>query len=258
MRLVQPHEGEALRAITRSCPGTGCMLETDWLLKNENAAMPWNVYFVGEAAAIRVSSQGGRGVLCGDVQNMDELETFLRFAGVQRLMAEQVPDGWHVAGNKLLMARPAEKAEHTAALPCCSPMEDGLCLQRAAELSKVLEVLESTDGPLQPEEVRNGFFADNAARRNHGLAAFYGVQLGEGLLSTGGMYAITSVEAHLACLETLPGMRRRGYAGYLVRSLCEDYAAHRISLFCADNMAGFYTRFGFEHTGRRMSISVKL
>lgn len=87
----------------------------------------------------------------------------------------------------------------------------------------------------------------------HGLGYALGLSEGGKLVSTAGVYATGPNCGIIACVATLPEHRGRGYAGLLVRCLCDRLLAEGKTpvLQCADDgMAGYYQAMGFRQRGR--------
>lgn len=226
----------ALLAICAGQPGAGVQPAADWELQQQVPALGWRFYLVGRYGALRLGGTHGRATLCGSAEDPEELVSFLDFCGVERLTSGdcRLP-GFEKTESLWVMERPPGPAQ----MPTVTGYDP------APPMAAVLEVLESSDGRMLPEEVRESFEADNRVRRNRGFAAIRGIW-GQGrLLSTAGAYGITAAEAYIACVETRPEARGRGLAGALVQSLCADYAGRTLALMCRREMAGYYERFGF-------------
>jgi GNAT superfamily N-acetyltransferase len=98
---------------------------------------------------------------------------------------------------------------------------------------------------MTPEGVRDGFWVDAHIRRNHGVADVWGMRESRKLASTAGAWAITPGAAYLACVETRPEARGKGYASALVRGLVARHAGKTCSLMCGAALIGFYAKLGF-------------
>lgn len=112
-------------------------------------------------------------------------------------------------------------------------------------INDVLEVLESTDGKMRPESARQAFYTDLNTRRNHRRALVCGVRENGRLVSTAGVYALAQGEAYIACVETVPPARGRGYATRLVQALAGTHRGQRRTLICERELQGFYEKMGF-------------
>ncbi len=228
-------------------PVTGVLCGMHWQMLLQNPRLPHVVYLTGHKGLLTVS--GGRATLCGPVEDADELGVFLRFAGASQLTALQfVPKGWRLAEENRVMLRPAGLSSPPVPLPAN--------FTAAPSIAEILEVLEESDGPISPPAAREYFICDLQARRNHGMAMVYGIRKNGKTLATAGLWALTQNAGYLACVETRPAHRRRGYASSLVARLCADYSSRSLSLLCKAPLAGFYTPFGFTDTGLLGYISV--
>lgn len=239
----------AVLAACRATHATGPLCEMHWRLLRQNRHMPHRFYLTDSGALLKLS--GRRATLCGvpaTPAEGAEVESFMAFANVDRVTAvDWSPPNWYLLENAAVMLRPANVP------PPAIPAPPGFDAE--APVDDVLTVLESTGGRMSPEGVREGFWVDFHIRRNHGYSRVYGVWEDGVLAATAGAYAVLENTAYIACVETLPSCRRKGYATALVARLCADLPGHAISLMCADDMAGFYARLGFAKTGQRGFIA---
>lgn len=249
IRQAGAADAEAVLRALRATPAIGPLCEMHWRLLRQNRHMPHRFYLTDSGAVLKLS--GRRATLCGVPQSPaegSELESFMAFSQVDRLTSvDWSPPSWPLLDNAAVLVRPAEEPlPPTPALPGFDP---------EPPVEDVLRVLESTNGRMQPEGVREGFWVDFHIRRNHGYSRVYGVWQDGVLAATAGAYAVLENAAYIACVETLPSCRHRGYATALLARLCADLPHRALSLMCADPMESFYGQWAFAKTGRRGFIS---
>lgn len=228
-------------AATAGVPALGPLCEMHWRLAAENPLLPGQFFFLENGSLLRLG--GRQAMLCGPVDDAEELASFLQLSGVQQLsLLDNALPGWHQRENNAVMARPPGPAPDAPPLP-------GLVEQPSADA--VLSVLESSGGRMQPEGLREGFWNDYNTRRNHGALLVLGIEQAGRLIATAGAYAVTPQACYIACVETLPQHRGKGYAGALMWQLLQRLPQRAHSLLCGDETTGFYTRFGFKNSGHR-------
>lgn len=233
IRAAGPEDGAQLLRALRASPALGALLEADWLLKNDNPAMPWLFYLAGDAAVLKLD--GGHAVLCGTVYDGEELASFLHLHGVTGLESDGLqPPGWHAEPLAVLARQSAAGAKGPAGPPG---------LDMAPPPGEVLAVLESSR-PFAPPARRERYYAALCARLNRGLAAVYGVREG-GLLASVAQATVTDAGVCISAVETRPAFQGRGHASALVGCICSRYAPKPASLVCRPALAGFYRRLGF-------------
>lgn len=248
IRQADEKDADAVLRKLTAVPATGPLCEMHWHLLMQNRHMPHRFYITDSGAVLKLS--GRRAALCGVPQapaEARELADFLAFSRVDRLTAvDWYPPAWYVLDNAAVLARaPGQRVP-------AIPLPPGFDAEPPVD--DILAVLESTSGRMQPEGVREGFWVDFHIRRNHGVSRVYGIWEGGVLAATAGAWAINAQTAYIACVETLPGYRHRGYATALVAHLCAGLPAHTLTLMCADETTGFYGRLGFAPTGQRCFI----
>ena len=228
----------------QSAPATGPLCQMHWQLLQQNRHMPHRFFLTDSGAVLKLS--GRRATLCGVPQTSEEgaeIQDFLVFSNADRLTAvDWYAPGWILVDNAAVMRRSAN-----APLPPVPPVPG---FDPEVPVNDVLDVLESSSGPMEPEGVREGFWVDFHIRRNHGYSRVYGVWEGDVLAATAGAYAVLDKTAYIACVETRPESRGKGYATALLAQLCADLPEHDISLLCRDELCGFYAPLGFAKTGQ--------
>lgn len=243
------NQESAVLKIFRENPATGTLCEMHWNLLMQNRHMPHKFYLTESGAVLKIS--GRRATLCGQPKSpaeAEELQTFLQFLNVDRIMAlNWHPKNWQVLDKALVMQRPPH-----VLLPNFAPPKG---FDEEVPVDEVLKVLESTNGRMEPEGVREGFWVDFHIRRNHGYSKVGGVWKNRTLVSTAGAYALVGKQAYIACVETVPHWRHQGYASALVSWLCGALPSHNLALLCQGRLQGFYAKFGFEKTPHQALIS---
>lgn len=203
-------------------------------------------YLVGSTAALQLVGQNA--LLCGHVDDAEEMNSFLQFCGVARIKTDGfAPDGF--AEEELLMMQYSGAEESL-------PLPQGMVLDTCPRMIPLSITPCLGDGT----GVRADDFASDAcARRNRAMAEIWALTQNGQYVSTAGIYAITPWEAYLAAVATHQDYQRRGAAGYLVQNLAKKYASRPVRLLCAANNVPFYTRCGFTPVGKvRQFVRVAL
>jgi len=209
------------------------MLGRDLLVWAENPGAPVRL-FVLPGAALAVS--GRHAWLCGAADDWEELSSFLRFVGVERL-------------------RSSSAAPWRAEMPIyCYGLRPGRCLPLA-------EKPEERPDPAPPAgEVADFLFGEDRTRRDdfyaeicpalsRGMARLWALRdVDGGILTTVGAYALYDGEAYLAMGQTLPERRGQGMGGRLIARTANLLAAEgwQVSFLCKPARCSLYERLGFE------------
>lgn len=184
-------------------------------------------YAVDDAAVLMVHGAGA--LLCGNVPDLAEIQTFLRMSGAVTLLCAETAyaepekrlsmrwSGLVQAGKRLL---PPET--------CTAPS-----LWRLSQ-SGLLDA--------DPQ----AYYADVCRRANRGAALIYTCERDGVAYATAGAYAITENGAYLSGVATRKADRGRGCASALVTALCDALSPREIYLICKPQLAAFYERLGFE------------
>lgn len=235
IRLDGPEDAPAVLAQAARWPVTGALVEMYWHMQMENPRLPHRFYLLDTGAVLRLG--GSRATLCGPAGDPGELAAFLRHERISQMTAlDTLPPGWRVVEDDTLLLRPAGPAP----LPPPPPgFED------CPSLEEVMAVLESQDGRMSPPAARDFFYADAAARRNHGGTVVYGIRREEGLAATAGLWALTLREGYVACVETRREYQGKGLASALLSQLVGRYGDRPLSLLCQPALCSFYARWGF-------------
>lgn len=229
----------AFTAAIAGRPVYRALLGRDFRLWADNPGAPTRLYWLPQAA---LALSGRSAQLCGAVEDWEELILFLRFAGVERLMADRPAP------------LPLRRTLHLFGLEAGErlPLGDrpaGLVLDKAPSVGAVAEL--AFPGAENAAR-RDAFYSETCTAVAHGLARVWALRTADGaLVSMVGAYAMADGEAYLATGETVPGQRGRGIGGWLIPALANDLAAEgwQITLLCADNRRRFYTRLGFRAMG---------
>ncbi len=263
IREAGPKEEATVLRLARSQPATGPLVEIHWHIRAANPLVPLRFFLVGRQAVLKTT--GVHATLCGTAEDPEELAAFLSFSGIQLLSAlDQKPAGWQTGTQTVLLLRPgspylAGEENCFTASPGTAAFfrpPQGVSLDTCPAAREVFALLQQADPQLQQAQAADGFYADLNTRRNHGLAAVYGLRTAQGTLAaTAGVYALTPREGYIACVETHQDCRRKGYASLLLRQLIASFGERPLSLLCAPNLAGFYANFGFKKTNRTGIIS---
>lgn len=235
-------------------PALGARAEADWRLLAENPRLPYRFFVVGDAGNKAVlEACGPDASLLGAVADgVDEIQLFLNFLGVKKLLGGTPLPGWtpenltvmvHSACTPPASASPPTLPDGFAPDTAPSPREAALLLQEA--------------GRLAPEDA-DDFYAGLCTRLNHGFARLWGARQKQGgkLAAIALLHSITRRQAYLTAVETLPAAQGKGCASALVGNLCASAAPLPVALLCAAGTTDFYQRLGFAPCGTVLSQSL--
>ena len=171
-------------------------------------------YAVNSSAVLMTLGDGA--LLCGDAPDVEELESFLRFANLRTLQANKTMLYHWNPVPRLLM-------RHTGAaeILCSAPVEMQPDLWALAH-SGLFE-------NLSPD----AWYADTCLRVNHGEAAVFAIIKEGAPVASAGLYAIGEKSAYLTAVATKKEQRGNGYASTLVSTLCAMQQNRTIYLLCA-------------------------
>lgn len=238
-----PEDEERVLRLARQSPCCGTRLAADWHVHSENPRTAHEFFFAGEACVFSLNR--AMALVAGQPEDSEELKVFLSFSGTRRVFSNAwAPQGWS-KGEQVILHIPADGTD--AENPTAVLEQQNI--DPYPGINDVLEVLESTDGKMRPESARQAFYADLNARRNHRRALVCGVREDGRLVSTAGVYAFAQGEAYIACVETVPPARGRGYATRLVQALAGAHRGQRRTLICERELQGFYEKMGFVPSG---------
>ena len=171
-------------------------------------------------------------------QDWEELLSFLQFAGITHLIAEETPLLPAAAGEPLfLYSMPPQDR-----LPLAQEHQ-GYMLNRSPSVLRLATQL----FPQEPER-QDCYYSETCTALAHGFARVLALQDAAGRpVSTVGAYAMANGEAYMAMGETLPELRGRGIGGWLIPYLANELAGEgwTVTFLCAAERCRFYERLGF-------------
>lgn len=227
-------------------PYFAATMGTHCTLFGAHPATGWSFYLLPGTAALAL--RGGTASLCGrlpvgeeGIEAEEELQGFLRFLGVDRLLSERAPlAGWQAVPTLHLFVLPRGEQLPLSSQPPC-----GLRLDDHPAMLPVSRLVFPDS-----EAEREQFYAEACTALTHGLGQCVALLDGETPVCTVGSYASSDEEAYMAAGVTAPAWRGRGLAGWLIPVLANRLAAERTVRFaCAPELAPFYTRLGFTRCG---------
>ncbi len=235
------HRAEFLRRIAGK-PYFAATMGTRCTLFGAHPASGWRFYLLPGTAALAL--RGGTAVLCGALPGgargekaAEELQGFLRFLGVDRLLAEPTPPpGWRAEEPLLLWQLP--QGQRLPQQPAPPP---GLTLDEHPAMGPVSRLA----FPDSAEE-QDAFYTAACTAIAHGVGCCRALLYGGAPVCTVGCYEQSETEAFLSAGVTDPAWRGKGLAGWLIVRLANDLAAARTVRFAsAASLRPFYTRLGF-------------
>ncbi len=230
----------------RNKPYFEATMGTHCALFGEHPASGWSFYLLPGTAALAL--RGGTATLCGQLpageageEAAEELQGFLRFIQVDRLLSEQHPlEGWQPAESLLLWELPQGNA---LPLPAAPPAE--LQLNKQPAMLPVSRLV-FPDSEAEQEQ----FYSLACTAVAHGIGCCRVLMYHHTPVCTVGCYEQSNGEAYMAAGVTAPEWRGRGLAGWLIVQLANELAAKRTVRFAsAPALQPFYTRLGFLQSG---------
>ncbi|MEG1445867.1 MAG: GNAT family N-acetyltransferase [Ruthenibacterium sp.] len=183
-------------------------------------------YAVEDTAVLMTRGDGA--LLCGAVCDVEELESFLHFAKIRALVANQTMlYHWNPAPRLLMKHSGATELLYSA------PIETQPDLWALAH-SDLL-------GDLPPD----AWYADVCLCVNRGEAAIVTIETDGAPVATAGLYAIGEKSAYLSAVATQKAFRGRGFATTLVSALCASVPEQSVYLLCTPALRRFYEQLGF-------------
>lgn len=173
---------------------------------------------------------GSGALLCGSMTDVEELESFLSFAGVTRFLSDRTMlYTWRIVPQLLMRY---EAAPQKAPPPFV--VEEKPNLWQLAHSG----LLHGADD--------EGWYADTCLRVNQGEADVRAIAEGGAYIATAGVYALDADKAYITAVATDAAHRKKGCAAALLAALCAAYApAHSLYLLCAPGLRRFYEKQGF-------------
>lgn len=222
----------------RNKPYFHALLGRDLALWADNPGAPVKL-FVLPGAALTVSGRSAQ--LCGVPEDCEEAESFLRFAGVERVTCSQPVPGWKLHRELFLYTLQAGER-----LPV-GPVPAGLHWR---EDPPVMEIARRLFG--EDTDRGKAFYSETCTALAHGYARIAALYDGEERqISTVGAYAMADGEAYMAMGETVQELRGRGIGGWLIASFANRLSADgwQVSFLCEETRCHFYDHLGFSQTG---------
>lgn len=240
------HQEEFIRRLDDR-PYFAATMGTYCTLFGTHPASGWTFYLLPGRAAL--SLRGGTATLCGRLpagaageEATEELQGFLRFLRVDRLIGEIAPpEGWRPGEPLLLWELPQG---HNLPLPPAPPPE--LRLEEHPSIMPVSRLVFPRSTAEQEE-----FYATACTAIAHGRGICHALLNAEQVpVCTVGSFARSATEAYMAAGVTAPAWRGRGLAGWLIVRMANALAAtHTVRFACAPDLRPFYARLGFQPCG---------
>lgn len=228
---------------------------THCALFGAHPASGWQFCLLPGQAALAL--RGGTAALCGALptgeagaEAREELAGFLRFLGVDRLVAGTPPDlpGW--AEAEPLQLRELPRGGRLP-LPPAPPPE--LRLTAHPPMQPVSRLI----FPHSPAE-QEAFYSLACTALAHGIGTCRALLAGQDPVCTVGCYEQSREEAYLSAGVTAPDWQGRGLASWLIADLANELAAARTVRFaCAPALGPFYDRLGFARAGTLLQFTRK-
>lgn len=227
-------------------PYFGATMGTHAALFGNYPASGWRFYLLPGTAALAL--RGGTATLCGDLpaeeagaEAEEELQGFLQFLRVDRLVSEKAPlQGWTPIEPLLLYELPYRQQ---LPLPAAPPPE--LRLEAQPSMWPVSRLVFPDS-----EEEQEQFYSTACTALAHGMGTCRALLYNETPVCTVGCYEQSDEEAYMAAGVTAPEWRGRGLAGWLIVHLANELSPARTVRFaCAPALRQFYQRLGFQPCG---------
>lgn len=188
-------------------------------------------YKIDNCAVLMIMGKGA--ALCGEVTDLQELASFLRFSNVTSIKTDgAVPEGF-VGEGVIIM-------QYHSTIDYLPPK--GVELETSPNMRRLSQSPSMENVEFLPDD----FYADACARKVRGLADIWAISQDGEYISTAGVYSLTKNEAYISAVTTHYASRDRGYASFLVYSLAERYSDRRVILLCNDKLQPFYEKLGFQ------------
>ena len=207
--VTTPAHKQAFATAIQGAPYFRAVMGRDLALWADNPGAPVRLFTLPGAA---LTLNGSTAQLCGTPQDWEELLSFLQFAGIAHLIAEETPLLPAAAGEPLfLYSMPPQDR-----LPLAQEHQ-GYMLNRSPSVLRLATQL----FPQEPER-QDCYYSETCTALAHG-------------------------EAYMAMGETLPELRGRGIGGWLIPYLANELAGEgwTVTFLCAAERCRFYDRLGF-------------
>lgn len=233
--VTTPAHKQAFATAIQGAPYFRAVMGRDLALWADNPGAPVRLFTLPGAA---LTLNGSTAQLCGTPQDWEELISFLQFAGIAHLIAEETPLLPAAAGEPLfLYSMPPQDR-----LPLAQEHQ-GYMLNRSPSVLRLATQL----FPQEPER-QDCYYSETCTALAHGFARVLALQDAAGRpVSTVGACAMANGEAYMAMGETLPELRGRGIGGWLIPYLANELAGEgwTVTFLCAAERCRFYERLGF-------------
>lgn len=233
--VITPAHKQAFATAIQGAPYFRAVMGRDLALWADSPGAPVRLFTLPGAA---LTLNGSTAQLCGTPQDWEELLSFLQFAGIAHLIAEETPLLPAATGEPLfLYSMPPQNR-----LPLAQEHQ-GYMLNRSPSVLRLATQL----FPQEPER-QDCYYSETCTALAHGFARVLALQDAAGRpVSTVGAYAMANGEAYMAMGETLPELRGRGIGGWLIPYLANELAEEgwTVTFLCAAERCRFYERLGF-------------
>lgn len=210
--VTTPAHKQAFATAIQGAPYFRAVMGRDLALWADSPGAPVRLFTLPGAA---LTLNGSTAQLCGTPQDWEELLSFLQFAGIAHLIAEETPLLPAATGEPLfLYSMPPQNR-----LPLAQEHQ-GYMLNRSPSVLRLATQL----FPQEPER-QDCYYSETCTALAHGFARVLALQDAAGRpVSTVGAYAMANGEAYMAMGETLPELRGRGIGGWLIPYLANELA----------------------------------
>lgn len=233
--VTTPAHKQAFATAIQGAPYFRAVMGRDLALWADNPGAPVRLFTLPGAA---LTLNGSTAQLCGTPQDWEELLSFLQFAGIAHLIAEETPLLPAAAGEPAVPVQYATSGSSAAGARTSGLYAESqpICL---APGNPAFPAGTGTAGLLL---FRNLY---RAGPRLCPCAGFAGCSRPPG--EHCGAYAMANGEAYMAMGETLPELRGRGIGGWLIPYLANELAGEgwTVTFLCAAERCRFYERLGF-------------
>lgn len=242
--ITPAHRAEFARRLAGK-PYFEATMGTHCALFAVHPASGWQFYLLPGSGALAL--RGGSAALCGGLpggpagEAAEELQGFLRFLGVDRLVCEAMPlPGWQPENPLRLWELP-----RGGCLPLPAPPPAGLTLEKHPAMLPVSRLVFPGS-----EAEQEAFYSLACTALAHGIGCCRALLHDGQPVCTVGCYEGSDAEAYLSAGVTAPAWRGRGLAGWLIAGLANELAVHRTVRFVSEaSLEPFYHRLGFHRAG---------
>lgn len=234
-----PEQREAFARCLAGQPYFQSVMATDLALWADNPGAPVRLYTMPGAA---LSVLGREARLCGIPEDGEELASFLRFAGVERLLCSGAPPAsWRRERPLYLYSLPAGQQTPETPLP-----PEGMTLDRVPSMTAVADLLFARDTAQW-----DCFYTTACTSINHGFGDCRALWKNGKMAAAVGCFERANGEAYVSGGFTAKAQRGQGIGGWLILHLFNELAAEgwNVLLLCEEHLCGLYDRKGLVQTG---------